>query len=87
MRQLDSLQGLGDRADLIELNEDGITAAELDPFRQALRIGYEQIVPNQLNPAAELLRHQLPAFPVLFIEAVLNGINGVLAAQILPMRR
>ena len=41
---LDSIQGLGQRADLVYLDEDGVSNAKLDALGQTSGIGYEQVV-------------------------------------------
>src|SRR5882672_4409247 len=49
-RQLDALQRLGECADLIHLDEDGVRDALFDAPRQPLDIGAEEIVPYKLHP-------------------------------------
>ena len=75
---LDGLQGLGDGADLVQLNQDSVAAAQGDALGQTLGVGDEQVVANQLDLAAQLAGQLLPALPVLFIQAVLDGDDGVL---------
>ena len=82
---LDGLQGLGHGADLVELDEDGVAAAQLDALAQPLGVGHEQVVAHQLDLAAQLLGHALPAFPVLLVQAVLDGGDGVLLHQGRPV--
>ena len=77
----DGLDRFGKGADLIELNENGIAAAELDSFLETPGVRDEEIVADELYFMAELFGHTLPAFPVLFIEAVFDGIDRVLAGQ------
>ena len=48
-------------------------------------IGDEQVVAHQLDLAAQLAGQLLPALPVLFIQAVLDGDDGVLLNQALPV--
>ena len=45
---------------------------------QTLGVGDEQVVAHQLDLAAQLAGHLLPAFPVLFIQTVLDGDEGCL---------
>ena len=82
---LDGFQRLGHRADLVQLNQDGVAAAQADALGQALGVGDEQIIPHQLHLAAQLLGHILPAFPVLLIQTVLDGVDGVLLNQLFPV--
>ena len=86
VRHLDCLEGLGDRTDLIELNQNRVAAAKLNALLEALRVRDKKIVADQLNLVAELLRHHFPALPVLFIEAVLDGPDRILLNEALPVR-
>ena len=83
--QLDGLQGLGEGADLVELDEDGIAAAKLDALGEAFGVGDEEIVAYQLDPAAQLLREKLPALPVLLVQGVLDGEDGITVYKLLPV--
>ena len=53
VRQLDRIQGLAERADLVDLDQERIRDAALDAFGENLRVGHEQIVADQLHPLAE----------------------------------
>ena len=85
MRHADGVQRFGDGADLVKLDENGVAAAEINAPAQTLGVRYKEIVADELHRAAKLLRHELPAFPVLFVKAVLNGTNRIFGAQLLPM--
>ena len=85
VRHLDRLKCLGNRADLVQLDEDRVAAAQANALGQTLGVGDEQVIADQLDLAAQFLRHLLPALPVLLIEAVLNGVDGVLLDQLLPV--
>ena len=82
---LDGLQRLGNRADLVQLDEDRVAAAQANALGQTLGVRDEQVVADQLDLAAQLLRHVLPALPVLLVEAVLDGVDGILFDQLLPV--
>ena len=56
VRHLDGLQRLGNRADLVQLDEDRVAAAQANALGQALGVRDEQIVADQLDLAAQLLR-------------------------------
>ena len=45
---VDGIERLGERADLIDLDEDGIGDAPGDALGQTLRIGYEKVIADQL---------------------------------------
>ena len=52
-----------------------------DAARETHRVGDEEVVADELHAAAELGGEQLPAFPVVLGEAVLDGDDGVFRAQ------
>ena len=54
---VDDLQGLGQRADLVGLDEDGVRRPCQNALLQASGIGHEQIVPDQFDLAAEPRGH------------------------------
>ena len=49
---LDGLQRLGNRTDLVQLDQDGVACTQLDALGQTLGIGNEQVVAHQLDLAA-----------------------------------
>ena len=83
---LDGFQGLGDRANLVQLDQDGVARTQLDALCQTLGVGHKQVVAHQLHLAAQLAGHLLPARPVLFVQTVLDGDDGVLFHKALPVR-
>ena len=85
MGHFDGLQRLGNRTNLVQLDQDGVACTQLDALGQTLGIGNEQVVAHQLDLAAQFPGHLLPAFPVLFIQAIFNGDDGVLFHQLLPV--
>ena len=48
------------------------------PLRQALGVGDEEVVADDLDLVAELVGQELPAVPVVLGQAVLDGDDGVL---------
>ena len=72
-------------ANLVQLDEDGVAGPQLDALGQTLGVGDEQVVAHQLDLAAQLAGHLLPALPVLFVQAVLDGEDGVFLHQSLPV--
>ena len=81
----DSFKSLRNRADLIELDEDRVSAAKLDTLFKTLGVCNEQVVAYKLDLVSKLLCKLLPALPVLFIESVLNGDNGIFFNKLLPV--
>ena len=72
LRQLDGLERLGQRADLVHFDQDGVRAAELDALRQALGIRHEQVIAHELHAVADAVGQLLPAVPVFLGHAVLD---------------
>ncbi len=48
-RHLDCSQSFGQRTDLVEFDQDGVSDTFFDTFFQDLGVGYEQVVTNQLD--------------------------------------
>mgnify|MGYP006883761259 CR=1 FL=1 len=71
--QLDGVEGLGDGADLVELDQQGVGGAELDALSQTCRVGDQQVVADELQTIAELGGDGSPVFPAFFLERILNG--------------
>ncbi len=63
---LDGFDRLGEGADLVELDEDGVRDAELNALLDDLGVGDEEIVADELDLVAEFLVELFPAFPVAF---------------------
>ena len=52
LRHPGGLQCLGQRADLVGFDEDGVGRAQGDAPAQALRVGDKEVVADNLNPPA-----------------------------------
>ena len=76
-RQLDALQRLGQRADLIHLDEDRIRDILFDPARQPLGVRAKEIIPHKLHPFLQTFRELRPARPVVLCESVFDRDNWV----------
>ena len=85
--ELDGFEGLGDGADLVDLDQDGVGDLLLDALLQALGVGDEEVVADELDCVADVFGEELPAVPVVFGEAVFDGDDGVLLRPSLPRRR
>ena len=53
--QLDGVEGLGDGADLVDFDEDGVGDFLLDSLLEALGVGDEEVVADELDEVAYLL--------------------------------
>src|SRR5215210_1763799 len=87
LRERDRLQGLGQRPDLIDLDEDRVRDPRFDPALKAVRARNEQIVADELHLIAEPPRHRLPGSPVVLCGAVLDRHDGIAADQGSPVIR
>ena len=83
LRQPHRVDCLGQAADLVNLDQYRVGDAVADSLRQALLVGHEQVVPNQLRAAAEPLGERLPAGHVVFPHAILDGGDRVVAGKFL----
>ena len=82
--QCDGLHGLGEGADLVGFDEDGVGSPQLNPAGKPGRVGDKQVIPHQLHLTAQLPGQGLPACPVLFPCPVLDGTDGITAGPALP---
>ncbi|MNX46846.1 hypothetical protein D3C86_773940 [compost metagenome] len=82
---LDGGQGLGQGADLVDLDQDGVGRAEADAAVEAIGVGDEEVVADQLHALAEALGELGPAVPVVFGHAVLDREDGVAVDEVLEV--
>ena len=54
--ELDGVEGLGDGADLVDLDEDGVGDAFVDAALQALGVGDEEVVADELDACRRAAR-------------------------------
>ena len=73
----------GERSYLVHFNEDGIARSELYAFLEEFGVCYEQIVAYQLASVADGACEFCPAFPVVFVKTVFDGVDGVFCFQLL----
>src|SRR5690606_25472147 len=84
---VDGVEGLGERADLVDLHQDGAGDAHLDAGAEALGVGDEEVVAGQLHAVAEAFRQRLPAVPVVLPHAVLDAYDREAGHQVLEELR
>ena len=82
---LDRLKRLGERADLVDLDEDCVARAHLDSLLQELHVRHEEVVADKLAASADSGRQFLPAFPVVLVKPVLDRINRVFRDKLLKV--
>ncbi|BBG30546.1 predicted membrane protein [Zymobacter palmae] len=78
----DRFQSFGQRTDLVEFDQDGVSDAFFDTFFQDLGVGYEQVVTYQLDFVAQFFSQDFPACPVTFVQTIFDGNDRVLFSQI-----
>ena len=62
-RHLHAVERLGQRADLVDLDEHAVRDAVLDAVRQDRAVGHEHVVADELDLAAEALRDRRSSRP------------------------
>src|SRR5437867_4971527 len=77
-RHLDCRQGFAQRADLVQLDQNGIRHAAIDALFQDFRIGDEEVVAHKLHLIAEAVGEQFPAVPIALGHTVFDREDRVL---------
>jgi len=75
------VQSLGDRADLVELDQNGVGHARVNALGQNGRVGDKDVVAHELHGISQLERQIPPTVPILFAQAVLNGQDRILGRK------
>src|SRR5947208_15496549 len=70
--KLDRIECLGERPDLVDLEEDRVRGALVDAATKAIRIRYEDVVADELDGVTELARQCGPRRPVVLGERILD---------------
>ncbi|GIX61506.1 uncharacterized protein BcabD6B2_09410 [Babesia caballi] len=78
-----SVNGLSDGANLVDLEEKRVARFLLQGSLDALGVGDQKVVAHNLDGRTNLLSEHLVRLPVVLVEGVLDGNDGVLAAQLL----
>ncbi|MNG97416.1 hypothetical protein D3C79_565290 [compost metagenome] len=81
-RHLDSSQSFGQRTDLVEFDQDGVSDAFIDAFFQDLGVGNEQVVAHQLDFVAQHFGLVCETIPVRFVQAVFDRHDWILFGQL-----
>src|SRR5512133_2996803 len=74
---LDAGKGLGQGADLVDLDQDRVGNALVDAFLENFGVGDKQVVTHDLHLFAQTVGQNLPAVPVVFGHAVFDADDGV----------
>mmetsp|Transcript_33473 Transcript_33473/g.85607 ORF Transcript_33473/g.85607 Transcript_33473/m.85607 type:complete len:220 (+) Transcript_33473:535-1194(+) len=70
--------GLRDGADLVHLQQQRVHGLLLFAVGDALRVRHQEIITNDLHCVAHLLHHLCVRVPMVLVEGVLDGHDGVL---------
>ncbi len=71
--EIDGVEGLGQGADLVDLHQECVGRTLDDAFFEALGVGDEEVVADELDLVADLIGECDPAVPVVFVERILDG--------------
>ncbi len=84
LHQLHGFQRFGERANLIEFDQQGVAGLLANAAADALGVGHQQVVANQLHLVAQGLLQHGPAFPVVLGQAVFQRNDGILVNPVFP---
>lgn len=79
------LQRLGERPDLIGLEQDSVGSFHADALPNPLGIGDKQVIADNLGAAAQTVSELDKALPVVFLQRVLQRADRVACAQRFPI--
>lgn len=79
---LSSLDGLGQRTNLVNLQQQGVGGLLLNGGLDSQWVGHEQVITDNLDLVLDLREELGPGFPVILGEWVLDGDNWVLVNQL-----
>ena len=65
------MYGLGDRADLVDFEQQAVAGSLLGSFLYPLGVGHRQVVSNHLDPHPS--GETGPGLPVVLVKRVLDG--------------
>ena len=85
--QSHGLKGLGERANLVKLHQNGIGYPGADSLAEEIHIGHKEVIAHQLAAVTNGVREQLPTLPVIFGATVLDGDDGIAADKALVVIR
>ena len=77
----DGIERFGERANLVDLDQQRIGQTLADAHGQPLGVGDEQVIADQLDLVADLVGHGLPAFEIVLAHAVFDRDDRVIGAE------
>ena len=82
---LDCVERLGERTNLVDLDEDRVGSAELDSLLEVLNVGDEEIVADELALRTDGLGESHPAVPVSFSHTIFDRVDRILLDETLEV--
>jgi len=82
LRKLGGFDRFGQRSDLIDLEQQCVAGLPLQPFLNPQSVGYQQIIPNNLDLRSDIVSQLRVGVPVVLVEWVLDCANGVAVCEI-----
>src|SRR5207248_4071575 len=80
--ELDAVECLGQRADLVHFDENGVGDPAIDGFAQKLDVGNQKIVADELHSCAHGVRQLFPSVPVILRTTILDRDDRELPCQL-----
>mmetsp|Transcript_2860 Transcript_2860/g.6076 ORF Transcript_2860/g.6076 Transcript_2860/m.6076 type:complete len:337 (+) Transcript_2860:473-1483(+) len=80
------LNRLGDRSDLVDLKQQRVASTLIDGFLDALGVGHEQVITDDLARLAHLLGHGLVRIEIVLVEGVLDRNHRIVLNEFLVQR-
>ena len=77
-----SLDGLSDGTNLVDLEQEGVASLLLDGLSNTSGVSDEEIVSDNLHLLANLLAEESVSSPIVLLEGILNGHDGVVLDEL-----
>ena len=84
LRERDGVHRLGQRPDLVDLDEHAVRGPLVDGAPDEGRVGDEQVVADELDTIAQARGEPAPARPVLLVEPVLDRHDRIAVHEVRP---
>ena len=78
----DGLEGLRQRTDLVDLDQQSVSGLLLNALSQTLRVGNEEVIADNLDLVTKLSGQGSVALPVILLQRILDGDDGVVLNQV-----
>jgi len=82
LHQIYRLNRFRQGANLVHFAQQAVGRLALKSCLNAIDVGHQQIVTDDLNPVSQLFHHQRPTVPIILVEPIFNRNNGILIAPV-----